>query len=100
MDAKLQKIQITPVKLDSEGDVKTPETAVIALEVPINTKSQKDAIIALMGSALGNEWVQVEITPKQLRFDFKADDAIKADDAEGVRTQDSAMELTAEGPIG
>lgn len=70
MDAKLLKIQITPVKLDAEGNVKMPETAVIALEMPMDSASQKEAIIELMGM-LSEEWLKVEITTKQLRLDFE-----------------------------
>lgn len=70
MDAKLQKIQITPVKLDSEGDIKTREAAVIALEVPIDSISQKEAIVSLL-DVLSEEWVQVIITTKQLRLEME-----------------------------
>ena len=69
MDAKLQKIQITPVKLDSEGNVARPQAAVIALEVPIDSTSQKEEIIGLL-DVLTNEWLKVTITEKQLRLDL------------------------------
>jgi hypothetical protein len=65
MDARLQKIQITPVKLNAEGDIQKPETAVINLEVPIDSISQREAIIELM-EVLGKEWVKVEITAPQI----------------------------------
>ena len=32
MDAKLKKIQITPVKFDKEGDIKAGEFATVTLE--------------------------------------------------------------------
>ena len=65
MDARLQKIQITPVKLNTEGDIQKPETAVITLEVPIDSISQREAIVELM-EVLGKEWVKVEITAQQI----------------------------------
>ena len=65
MDARLQKIQITPVKLNSEGDIQKPETAVITFEVPIDSVSQREAIVELM-EVLGKEWVKGEITAQQL----------------------------------
>ena len=65
MDARLQKIQITPVKLNAEGDIQKPETAVITLEVPIDSISQREAIVELL-EVLGKEWVKVEITAQQI----------------------------------
>jgi hypothetical protein len=65
MDARLQKIQITPVKLNTEGDIQKPETAVITLEVPIDSISQREAIVELL-EVLGKEWVKVEITAQQI----------------------------------
>ena len=70
MDARLQKIQITPVKLDDEGNVKTLEAAVIALEIPIDSVSQKKAVIEVLGM-LSEEWLKVTIATKQLRLDFE-----------------------------
>jgi len=70
VDARLQKIQITPVKLDDEGNVKTLEAAVIALEIPIDSVSQKKAVIEVLGM-LSEEWLKVTIATKQLRLDFE-----------------------------
>lgn len=96
MDVKLQKIQITPVKLDAEGNAKTPEAAVIALEVPIDTKGQKDAIIALMGIALGHEWVTVTITEKQLQLDLEARTAEVLSERETVDIMERESDLDME----
>jgi hypothetical protein len=65
MDARLQKIQITPVKLSDDGDIKKPETAVITLEVPIDSVSQREAIVELL-EVLSKEWVKAEITAQQI----------------------------------
>ena len=71
MDARLQKIQITPVKLNTEGDIQKPETAVITLEVPIDSISQREAIVELL-EVLGKEWVKLEITAQQIPIREKA----------------------------
>ena len=63
MDAKLKKIQITPVKFDKEGDIKTGEFATLTLEVPMDSTGQRAAIIELC-ELLDQEWVNVEIGGK------------------------------------
>ena len=37
MDAKLKKIQITPVKFNKEGDVQKEEFATLTFEVPLDS---------------------------------------------------------------
>ena len=63
MDAKLKKIQITPVKFDKEGDIKDPECATLTLEVPMDSTSQRASIIELC-ELLAQEWVTLEIGGK------------------------------------
>lgn len=63
MDAKLKKIQITPVKFDKEGDIKDPEFATVTLEVPMDSTGQRAGIIALC-ELLDQEWVKLEIGGK------------------------------------
>jgi len=63
MDAKLKKIQITPVKFDNEGDIKDPEFATLTLEVPMDATGQRTAIIELC-ELLDQEWVTLEIGGK------------------------------------
>ena len=63
MDAKLKKIQITPVKFDKEGDIKTGEFATLTLEVPMDSTGQRAAVIDLC-ELLDQEWVNVEIGGK------------------------------------
>ena len=63
MDAKLKKIQITPVKFDKEGDPQREEFATVTLEVPMDSTGQRTAIIELC-ELLDQEWVKVEIGGK------------------------------------
>ena len=63
MDAKLKKIQITPVKFDKEGDISAAEFATLTLEVPMDSTGQRAAIIELC-ELLDQEWVNVEIGGK------------------------------------
>ena len=63
MDAKLKKIQITPVKFDKEGDIKAGEFATVALEIPMDSTGQRAAVIELC-ELLDQEWIKVEIGGK------------------------------------
>ena len=63
MDAKLKKIQITPVKFDKEGDIKDPEFATVTLEVPMDSTGQRAGVIELC-ELLDQEWVKLEIGGK------------------------------------
>ena len=49
MDAKLKKIQITPVKFDKDGDVQKEEFATLTIEVPMDSAGQREAIMELLG---------------------------------------------------
>lgn len=63
MDAKLKKIQITPVKFDKEGDIKAGEFATVTLEIPMDSTGQRAAIVDLC-ELLDQEWVTLEIGGK------------------------------------
>ena len=63
MDAKLRKIQITPVKFDKEGDIKAAEFATVTLEIPMDSTGQRAAVIELC-ELLDQEWIKVEIGGK------------------------------------
>ena len=63
MDAKLKKIQITPVKFDKEGDIKAGEFATVTLEVPMDSTGQRAAVIELC-ELLDQEWIKLEIRGK------------------------------------
>ena len=63
MDAKLKKIQITPVKFDKEGDIKDPEFATVTLEVPMDSTGQRAGVIELC-ELLDREWVTLAIEGK------------------------------------
>ena len=63
MDAKLKKIQITPVKFDKEGEIQREEFATLTLEVPMDSTGQRTAIIELC-ELLDQEWVVAEIKGK------------------------------------
>ena len=63
MDAKLKKIQITPVKFDKEGDIKAGEFATVTLEIPMDSTGQRAGVIELC-ELLDQEWVTLEIGGK------------------------------------
>lgn len=63
MDAKLKKIQITPIKFDKEGEPQREEFATLTLEVPMDSTGQRAGIIELC-ELLDQEWVTLEIRGK------------------------------------
>ena len=63
MDARLKKIQITPVKFDKEGAMQREEFATLTLEVPMDSTGQRAAIIELC-ELLDQEWVVANIEGK------------------------------------
>ena len=63
MDAKLKKIQITPMKFDKEGDPQREEFATIVLEVPMDSTGQRTGVIELC-ELLDQEWVTLEVGGK------------------------------------
>ena len=60
MDAKLKKIQITPVKFNKEGDVQKEEFATLTFEVPLDSLTQRQDVISLF-ETLSREWVRIEV---------------------------------------
>ena len=60
MDAKLKKIQITPMKFDKEGEPQKEEFATLVLEVPMDSTGQRAAIIELC-ELLDQQWVVAKI---------------------------------------
>ena len=60
MDAKLKKIQITPVKFNKDGDVQKEEFATLTFEVPLDSLTQRQEIMTLF-ETLSREWVKVEV---------------------------------------
>ena len=60
MDAKLKKIQITPVKFNKDGDVQKEEFATLTFEVPLDSLTQRQEIMTLF-ETLSREWVRVEV---------------------------------------
>ena len=63
MDAKLKKIQITPMKFDKDGDVQKEEFATITIEVPMDSVGQREAIVAVL-QLLSREWVVLSVEGK------------------------------------
>ena len=63
MDAKLKKIQITPMQFDKQGDVQREEFATLTIEVPMDSTGQRAAIMSLC-ELLDQEWVVVEVEGK------------------------------------
>lgn len=67
MDAQLKKITITPAKFDEDGEIKSAEFATLTLDVPLDSTTQREAIIELLG-VLDTEWVKTEIQSLQQRM--------------------------------
>ena len=63
MDARLKKIQITPMKFDKEGEIQKEEFATLTIEVPMDSTSQRAAVINLC-ELLDQEWVVVSVEGK------------------------------------
>ena len=63
MDAKLKKIQITPMKFDKDGEVQREEFATLTIEVPMDSVTQRAAIMNLC-ELLGQEWIVVDVEGK------------------------------------
>ena len=63
MDAKLKKIQITPMKFDKQGDVQREEFATLTIEVPMDSTGQRAAVMGLC-ELLDQEWIVVEVEGK------------------------------------
>ena len=63
MDAKLKKIQITPMKFDKDGDVQKEEFATLTIEVPMDSAGQREAVVAML-QLLSREWVVLSVEGK------------------------------------
>ncbi len=63
MDAKLKKIQITPMKFDKEGGIQKEEFATLTIEVPMDSTSQRAAVVNLC-ELLDQEWIVVNVEGK------------------------------------
>ena len=63
MDAKLKKIQVTPMKFDNQGDVQKEEFATVTIEVPMDSAGQREEIISIL-DLLSHEWVVLNISGK------------------------------------
>lgn len=66
MDAKLKRIQVTPLKFDKEGEVQKEEFSTITLEVPLDSRAQKEEMLKLF-DLLTAEWVKLEITDGKVK---------------------------------
>ena len=65
MDAKLKKIQITPVKFNKDGDVQKEEFATLTFEVPLDSLTQRQEIINLF-ETLNREWVRIAVEEESI----------------------------------
>ena len=63
MDARLRKIQITPMKFDKQGEIQREEFATLTIEVPMDSTGQRAAIMSLC-ELLDQEWIIVEVEGK------------------------------------
>ena len=63
MDARLKKIQITPMKFDKQGEIQREEFATLTIEVPMDSTGQRAAIMNLC-ELLDQEWIVVEVEGK------------------------------------
>ncbi len=68
MDAKLKKIQITPVKFNKDGDVQKEEFATLTFEVPLDSLTQRQEVMALF-ETLSREWVRIEVEGESIPAD-------------------------------
>ena len=71
MDAKLKKIQITPVKFNKDGDVQKEEFATLTFEVPLDSLTQRQEVMALF-ETLSREWVRIEVEGESVLADENA----------------------------
>jgi hypothetical protein len=71
MDAKLKKIQVTPVKFNKEGDVQKEEFATLTFEVPLDSLTQRQEVMSLF-ETLSREWVRVEVEGESIPTDENA----------------------------
>ncbi len=65
MDAKLKKIQITPVKFNKDGEVQKEEFATLTFEVPLDSLTQRQEIISLF-ETLSREWVRIAVEEESI----------------------------------
>ena len=63
MDARLKKIQITPMKFDKQGEIQREEFATLTIEVPMDSTGQRAAVMSLC-ELLDQEWIVVEVEGK------------------------------------
>ena len=68
MDAKLKKIQVTPVKFNKDGDVQKEEFATLTFEVPIDSLTQRQEIMTLF-ELLSREWMRIEVEGESIPTD-------------------------------
>ena len=68
MDAKLKKIQITPVKFNKDGDVQKEEFATLTFEVPLDSLTQRQEVVSLF-ETLSREWVRIEVEGESIPAD-------------------------------
>ena len=68
MDAKLKKIQITPVKFNKDGDVQKEEFATLTFEVPLDSLTQRQEVMSLF-ETLSREWMRIEVEGESIPAD-------------------------------
>ena len=68
MDAKLKKIQITPVKFNKDGDIQKEEFATLTFEVPLDSLTQRQEVVSLF-ETLSREWVRIEVEGESIPAD-------------------------------
>ena len=66
MDAKIKKIQITPMKFNKEGEVLSEEFATLTMEVPMDSAGQRESIVALL-ALLSREWILLNVEGKEIK---------------------------------
>ena len=68
MDAKLKKIQITPVKFNKDGEVQKEEFATLTFEVPLDSLTQRQEVMSLF-ETLSREWMRIEVEGESIPAD-------------------------------
>ena len=70
MDAKINQVVMKPAKYNKEDELVHDEYAVLTLNIPMDSLTQKKEVMAL-SEVLSEEFVKVEITNPQERLNLE-----------------------------
>ena len=96
MDAQLKQLQIKPATFDKESLMVNHEYASITLNVPLDSASQREAVVELL-DLLNKEWCVIEIDGKQSKMDLQESTSLNDDDGdEGIGDVEDETDRMAE----